>query len=118
MPDAEGVTVNAGDPGAVYVSTERNGNGGTRPSVLRSSTTGASTTLDATNDWDLSADLPAFPANGSLEAIAWVPDSVLVAKGFHDDVTNGDYAPGTYPDTEPASSSSEPSSPGRSTPTR
>jgi hypothetical protein len=98
-PDAEGVTLTSGGPAAgVYVSTERDGNNDTvsRPAVLRYAPSGPGGDLVATNDWNLSADLPGLAANGSLEAIAWVPDSYLTARGFR---TSGGtaYVPGNYP---------------------
>ncbi|MDA0182204.1 lamin tail domain-containing protein [Solirubrobacter phytolaccae] len=101
VPDAEGITLVASDPNAVYVSTERNDSGGdstiSRPAVLRYDTTGAGTTLTATNDWNLTADLPGLDANSGLEAIAWVPDTLLVSKGFVDESTGGKYDPAAYP---------------------
>ncbi len=83
-PDAEGVTLADGDPNAVYVATERDGGGGSLPQILRYDTTGASP-LAATNEWNLSLDLPGLGANLGLEAIAFVPDTLLVAKGLKDD---------------------------------
>jgi hypothetical protein len=101
-PDSEGVTLAGGDPNAVYVSTERNDTPATdtvsRPAVLRYDVTAAGATLSATRDWNLTADLPLPDANAGLEAIAWVPDDVLVAKGFLDEKTGAAYAPATYPD--------------------
>ena len=84
-PDAEGVTVTtAGAAGGVYVATERDGdnNGVSRPAILRFVPTGPSGALTASNDWDLTGDLPGLGANFGLEAVAWVPDSYLTAKGF------------------------------------
>ncbi len=96
IPDAEGITLVPGEPNSIYVSTERDGGNGTRPAILKYDISGAGTTLIASRDWNLTPDLPAFPANGSLESIAWVPDSVLVAKGFHDDITGLDYSAASY----------------------
>jgi hypothetical protein len=95
-PDSEGVTLtDAGPDAGVYVATERDGGGGSRPAVERF-LPGPGGTLDATNDWDLSADLPGLGANAGLEAIAWVPDSYLTARGFK---TGGGttYDPAAYP---------------------
>ena len=36
-------------------------------------------------------------ANLGLEAVTWVPDSLLVAKGFIDDAKGGVYNPASYP---------------------
>jgi hypothetical protein len=98
-PDAEGVTLAGGDPNTVYVATERDGAGNSLPKVERYDVSAAGTTLTATRDWDLSADLPNLDKNLGLEAIAWVPDDVLVEKGFTDDSKGGAaYNPANYPD--------------------
>ncbi len=99
-PDAEGVTLtSAGVAGGVFVSTERdNGvSGVSRPAVLRFDPTGADGTLSAAREWVLTADLPVVGANAGLEAIAWVPDSYLTAKGFADERTGAAYKPSDYP---------------------
>jgi hypothetical protein len=96
-PDAEGVTLAGGDPNAVYVATERDGGGGSLPKVLRFDVSSMNPTLAATDEWDLTLTLPALGANLGLEAIAWVPDDVLVAKGFFDEATNAKYSPASYP---------------------
>lgn len=102
VPDAEGVTLAGGDANAVFVSIERNDDGAnsstSRPGVLRFDVTGAGATLTATREWNLTADLPGLPANAGLEAIAWVPDSLLVSKGFRDEATGTTYTPATYAD--------------------
>ncbi len=101
VPDAEGVTLASGDAGGVFVSIERNDLGGfantSRPGVLRFDVTGAGTTLTATRDWNLSADIPGLGANAGLEAVTWVPDSLLTAKGFKDESTGAAYNPATHP---------------------
>jgi Lamin Tail Domain/RTX calcium-binding nonapeptide repeat (4 copies)/Thrombospondin type 3 repeat len=102
VPDAEGVTLAGGDANGVFVSTERNDSGGaisntSRPAVLRYDVSGSGASLNATNDWNLTPDLPGLGANLGLEAVAWVPDSYLVGKGFVDEVTNAAYNPATYP---------------------
>ncbi|WP_083958070.1 lamin tail domain-containing protein [Herbidospora mongoliensis] len=99
-PDAEGVTMTpAGVAGGVFVSTERdNGNSGvSRPAILRFDPTGVNTTLNATKEWVLTADLPVVGANLGLEAITWVPDSYLTSKGFVDEKTGAAYKPADYP---------------------
>jgi hypothetical protein len=58
-PDAEGVTLtDAGAAAGVYVAVERDGNGGSQPMVLRYAPSGAGSTINAVNQWDLSANLP------------------------------------------------------------
>ena len=97
-PDAEGVTLADGDPNAVYVATERNDNGAdvSRPAVLRYDVSSVATTLNATDDFNLTADLPGLAANAGPEAIAWVPDAFLVSQGFTDEATAAAYSPATY----------------------
>ncbi|MBA8988998.1 hypothetical protein FHW23_000230 [Curtobacterium pusillum] len=98
-PDAEGVTVTSDDPGAVYVSTERNNDvsSTSRPAVLRFATTdGSQATLDATEEWNLAADFPGLGANAGLEGVTWIPDSWLTAHGFADEHTGVAYSPSTY----------------------
>jgi hypothetical protein len=102
VPDAEGVTLVGDDANGIFVSIERNDDGAnsntSHPAVLRYDVSGAGAPLTATREWDVTADLPGLGANLGLEAIAWVPDSVLVAKGFKDEATNSAYSPSTYPD--------------------
>ena len=96
-PDAEGVTLAAGDPNGVYVATERDGSGASRPAVLRYDVSSAAVTLNATRDWNLTADLPGLGANTGAEAITWVPDDLLVSKGFLDETASAAYNPTSYP---------------------
>ena len=99
MPDAEGVTLAAGDPNGIYVATERDGDGSTsRPAVLRYDVSSAAATLNATREWNLTADLPGLGANAGPEAVTWVPDDLLVAKGFLDETAAAPYNPASYPD--------------------
>jgi hypothetical protein len=83
----------------MYVATERdNENSGvSRLSILRFDTSAAGTDLTATNDWNLTADLPAVGSNLGLEAITYVPDTALVAAGFFDESKNAAYNPANYP---------------------
>ena len=100
-PDTEGVTLVAGtSAGGVYASTERNNanNGVSRPEVLRFDVSGSATSLSATTEWNLTADLPAVGPNLGLEAVTWISDDVLVRKGFRDEATGALYDPTTYPD--------------------
>lgn len=98
--DAEGVTFTSAGPGAgIFVASERNNaaNSVSRPAILRFDPAAGSTDLTAQRDWNLTADLPGLGANLGLEAIAWVPDSYLTARGFVDGNTNAAYTPATYP---------------------
>jgi Ca2+-binding RTX toxin-like protein len=98
-PDAEGVSLVDGDPAnGVYVSTERNNSANTisRPAVLRFDVSSSSTTLVATTDWNLTADLPPLGPNLGLEAVVWMSDDFLVSKGFLDEHTGAPYHPADY----------------------
>jgi hypothetical protein len=97
-PDAEGLTRAEWSSTAIYVSAERNNsdNAVSRLSVLRYDYTATGTSLIATNEWNLTSDLPAAGANLGLEGIAWVPDSFLVGHGFIDESTNAAYDPSRY----------------------
>ena len=99
--DAEGVVVtDAGEAGGVFVSTERDNavSGVSRMTVLRFDVSSAATELTATNEWDLTKDLPVVGANLGLEAISWVPDTFLVGKGLRDQRLGTAYNPAAYPD--------------------
>jgi hypothetical protein len=97
-PDSEGITKAEMDSPAIYVSIERDGSGGNRFSVLRYDTSHPGTTLTATNEWNMTADLPKpNDTNLGLEGIAWIPDSYLTAHGFKDANTNLPYDPANYP---------------------
>ncbi|WP_211255137.1 lamin tail domain-containing protein [Microbacterium ginsengisoli] len=98
--DSEGVTIAGGSSaGGVYVASERdnsNKNVG-RPSVLRYDVTGAGASLNASDEWNLSAFLPVgLGANSGLEGIAWIPDAALVAGGLIDESTLAAYSPASY----------------------
>jgi hypothetical protein len=84
--------------GGIYVASERNNsaNSVSRNSILRFDATTAGTTLTATHEWNLTADLPAVGANLGIEAITWIPDSMLVANGFYDESKGRAYAPADY----------------------
>ena len=99
-PDSEGLARAEWSSPAIYVSAERDNdnNGTSRLSVLRYDTSVTGTTeLVATNEWNLTSDLPASGANLGLEAIAWVPDTYLAANGFIDELANAVYDPSRYP---------------------
>jgi hypothetical protein len=100
-PDAEGLARAELSSTAIYVSAERDNSAGnvSRLSVLRYDyawPTG--TSLTATHEWNLTADLPAAGANAGLEALTWIPDSYLLATGFFDAAANAVYDPSRYPD--------------------
>ncbi|HZP28042.1 MAG TPA: lamin tail domain-containing protein, partial [Acidimicrobiia bacterium] len=99
-PDSEGVTF-VGDSSArgIYVSTERNNNVSnvSRISVLRFDPSAAGTSLTATNEWNLTPDLPPQGANLGAEAITWVDDSYLVSQNFYDETKGHTYNPAEYP---------------------
>ena len=97
-PDSEGITRAEAGSSAIYVATERdNGASGvSRLGILRFDTNAASGELTATNDWNLTADLPAVGANLGLEGITWIPDTFLVANGFIDERTGALYTPAGY----------------------
>jgi hypothetical protein len=98
-PDDEGVTLTgAGSAGGVYVSSERNSasSGTSRLSVLKYDVSGTGTTLTATQEWNLTANLPAVDSNAGLEGVTWVPDSALTAAGFKDESTGLAYNPAGY----------------------
>ena len=93
--DAEGVTVVGG---AIFVASERNNsaNGVSRPAVLRFDPTAAGASLTASMEFNLTPDLPGLGANLGLEAIGWVPDSVLTGKRMIDESTGAAYNPDAY----------------------
>ncbi len=97
-PDSESLSRAEEDSPAVYVAAERDNlaSGVSRLSILRYDTSVAGTTLTATHEWNLTADLPAVGANLGLEAITWIPDATLVAAGFVDDSTGALYNPASY----------------------
>ena len=98
-PDAEGLTRAEWSSTAIYVAAERNNSDSmvSRLSVLRYDYTSTATSLTATDEWNLTKDLPAAGANLGLEGVAWVPDSFLTANGFFDEAANAAYAPSRYP---------------------
>ncbi|MGW6690903.1 lamin tail domain-containing protein [Streptomyces sp. NPDC054961] len=98
-PDSEGVTLTgAGAAGGVFVASERNSasSGTSRLSVLRYDASGTASTLTATKEWNLTANLPSVGSNLGLEAVTWVPDSYLTGAGFKDASTGAVYDPSRY----------------------
>jgi hypothetical protein len=99
-PDAEGVTfAGTGSSAGIFVATERNNDvsGTSKNAILRFDPAAPGTTINANAEWDLTSDLPAVGPNLGLEAITWIPDTVLVANGFVDQTTGLAYDPATYP---------------------
>ncbi|WP_202868645.1 hypothetical protein [Kribbella antibiotica] len=92
-PDAEAVVRT---PDGLVVATERDGGGDSSLKVLRYDPRSTAKSVNASAEWDLTGDLPAVDSNDGLEAISWVPDSFLTAKGFRDDRTKAAYKPSTY----------------------
>ena len=101
-PDSEGVTRAAPGSTTLYVSSERDNenNGVSRLVVLMYDATTTASTISSLRDWDLTSNLPVTGANLGLEAIAWIPDSYLVAKGFIDESKNLPYDPASYANHE------------------
>ena len=97
-PDAEAVALTGAGPSAgVFVGSERDGSSSTsRLSVLRYDVGGSATSLTATREWNLTADLPAVSANGGIEALTFVPDAALTAAGFRTSA-GATYDPASYP---------------------
>jgi hypothetical protein len=98
-PDSEGVTRTEWTSAEVYVVAERDNDipDVSRQSILRYDLGGSKGVVDATNEWNLTADLPAFTLDHGLEGIAWVPDTYLVQKGFFDENKQTTYDPAVYP---------------------
>ncbi len=98
-PDAEGVTfAGTGSGAGLFVSTERNNaaNSLSKNAILRFDPAAAGTTLTATHEWNLTADLPVVGPNLGIEGITWIPDSFLVSKGFIDEAKGRAYNPADY----------------------
>ncbi|WP_405056758.1 hypothetical protein OG474_28970 [Kribbella sp. NBC_01505] len=94
-PDAEGVVRT---PDGLLVATERDGDDDETSSlkILRFDPKSTARSVKATAEWDLTDDLPEVDSNSGLEAISWVPDSFLTAKGFRDERTKAAYNPASY----------------------
>jgi len=100
-PDAEGITfAGAGSAAGMYIASERNNgaNSVSRNSVLRYDPSQPGTVLRATNEWNLTSDLPVVGANLGVEAVTWIPDSMLVANQFFDESKGRAYLPADYAD--------------------
>jgi len=100
-PDSEGLTRTEWEKNEVYVVAEQNTevSSTSRLSILRFDLSGTATTMKATHEWNLTSDLPAASdPNKGLEAIAWIPDTFLVARGFYDEASKATYDPAAYTD--------------------
>jgi hypothetical protein len=98
--DAEGVTFALGGPaGGMYVGAERNNDisAVSRNSILRYDVASGTTALAATHEWNLTTDLPVVGANLGIEAVTWIADVDLAAKGFFDEAKGHPYDPAEYP---------------------
>ncbi|MCX4681052.1 lamin tail domain-containing protein [Streptomyces sp. NBC_01433] len=95
-PDAEGVVVT---PDGMFVATERDNSKSSTsaPKILRFDASSTTSSLNATEEWNLTSDLPSLPANAGPEAISWIPDTFLTAHGFRDERTGAAYDPAGYP---------------------
>ena len=99
-PDAEDLTYagsSANDGIFVVAERDNDDKSVSRNSILRFDPAGQGSTLTATDEWNLTADLPPTDPNVGLEAITWVPDNVLVAQHFFDEHAQHAYDPGEYP---------------------
>ncbi len=96
-PDAEDLTKAELASPMIYVGSERDGSGPSRPSVLLYDTSAAGTKLVATREWNLTSDLPGLGANLGIEAIAFLPDAYLTSRSFYDERAAKAYDPATYP---------------------
>jgi hypothetical protein len=99
--DAEGATFAGTSGGGVYIAAERNNgnNGVSRNAILRYDVSAAGATLTASHEWNITADIPATGPNTGLEAITFVPDSILVNRAFYDESKARAYMPADYPST-------------------
>jgi hypothetical protein len=97
-PDAEGITTAAGQGSAVYVAAERDDEVSEtrRLSVLRYEVGGSGTELSATHEWNLTPDLRDLEASRGLEALAFIPDELLVHHALHDEHRAAPYDPAVY----------------------
>jgi hypothetical protein len=98
-PDTEGVTQPDPTSPIVYASTERDNTvNQNRFSVLRFDTSQAGSSLTATHEWNLTADIPKVSTtNLGLESVAFIPDAYLVERGFYDETKQKKYTPADYP---------------------
>lgn len=98
-PDSEGVTRTDGASPEAYVAAERNNDDKKviRLSILRYDLSGSKGLISATHEWNITKDVPGTTLNHGIEAIAWIPDTYLVQRGFVDDSRQAAYDPALYP---------------------
>ena len=65
--------------------------------MLRFDVSGSGSSLNATNEWNLTPDIPPQGANLGAEAITWIDDSYLVSQNFFDEAKGHTYNPADYP---------------------
>ena len=84
-----------------YSELDNNINSKSRLSVLRYSTSAAyrSSSLEASNEWILTADFPNAPINNGFEGITWISDEYLLSNNFYDESKAKPYEPSDYPST-------------------
>ncbi len=94
-PDTEGITVDGA--GWVYLASERDNSakGVNQNVVLKVDPNAPGPDVVATQEWDLTALLPAVGANLGIEAVEWVADSALSGK-LVDKNTSALYNPARY----------------------
>ena len=94
--DTEGITVD-GD-GFVYLASERdNSNKGVNYNViLKADPNAEGTSMNAMQQWDLTASLPDVAANTGIEAVEWVANADL-AGVLVDQNTGAAFDPASYP---------------------
>ena len=76
---------------------DNNNSGVSRNSILRFDPLMAGSTLTATHEWNLTADLPTTGPNLGAEAVSWIPDSFLTGNNFFDASKNHTYDLIEYP---------------------
>lgn len=96
-PDAEGITLDGS--GTVYLAVERdNSDKGTNfNAILEVDPSQAGPDIVADAEWDLTDSLPAVSANMGIEAVEWVPNSV-VEGAIVDANTGSVFDASVYPD--------------------
>jgi hypothetical protein len=96
--DAESVTFGATPAAGLYVASEHDNaaSSTSRLSILRYDVSGAGAALTAEQEWNVTAALPKVDANLGIEAITFIPDADLTAKGFVDESTQAAYDPSAY----------------------
>lgn len=93
--DAESVTLGGASSDGLYVASEHDNATASisRLSILRYDVSTPGASLTATHEWNVTALLPPVGANLGIEAITWVPDTYLTAKGLFDEETQQLYDP-------------------------